>query len=622
MKPFVKVIRGQEPCRAAYEAIQAVCTYPVQGKKILLKPNTGFDGPAMSGLCTHPEIIRGLIRFFQEQGAAEILVGDSSVIGVDSVQALKSAGIWEVCQQEGVRCMDLNDSPPVEMRIRDSHVVDSLLLSSVIYEVDLVVSVPVMKTHMYTGATLGIKNMKGAMYKREKNKLHRLTRPAPAGATERALDYGILDLTTVCYPHITVVDGIVGGEGFGPSGGTPRPFGVVVASENPAACDMVALRLMGLSLSEVGHVKLVAQREGLTYDNIRVEPADYQQYAVQFLTAAQAKLNLSCKGLVYRDESACSACHATLTQLLRYHADKFDQDEPAYLFAGKDLREEEILARGDKAFLIGNCTARFRELAPFCKGCPPVTSEILKLVKGMTGVTVNYLGHSAFNLTTKDYRIVIDPYLSGNPLAATKWEELAATHLCVTHAHDDHLGDTAAIAKATGAPVYCIPELARHFLSTLPTVTGNLGGTLKTEFGWVKFIPALHSSGVEGGIACGFLLEIEGIKIYHAGDTALTNDMALLAREKIDIALLPIGGTYTMGIEDAVTAVELICPKVAIPMHYNTFLSIQQDPLLFKELVEARTDTCVELLAPGEHFLYNNQKGPVVANATWEGGVL
>lgn len=602
MQPFVKVIKAEDPCTSAYEAMSSVLNHDVKGKRVLLKPNTGFKGPAKTGLCTHPEVIRGLIRFFKSQGAAEVITGDSSVIGINSWEALKSAGIYEVCEQEGAICMDLNDSSPVEMKIINGYVVDSILLSSIIYDVDLVVSVPVMKTHMYTGASLGIKNMKGAMYKREKNKLHRLKKSPPPGAKERSLDFGILDLTTVCYPDYIVTDGIIGMEGFGPSGGTPRAYDMIVASATPIACDMISLQLMGMSLSDAGHIKLIAQREGLTYDRIRVEPADYKQYCTRFLTPSEAKLEVKCDNLEYIDESACSGCHTALLQFMRYHADKFQDGGRVTIFAGKDIDEKEIISRGNRAFLVGNCTAKYSNLAPFCKGCPPVDSEILKMVKGLGGVTVKYLGHSAFCLQTKDYNILIDPYLSDNPLASDDWENIKVTHICVTHGHYDHVGDTVQIAQKNGAEVYSTCEVAKEILKGIDVIAGDIGGVIKTEFGSVKLVRAIHSSGVCGGNACGFVLDVEGIKIYHAGDTALTTDMQLLAREKIDVALLPIGGRYTMGPSDAVEAVKLIEPKIVVPMHYNTNITIAQEPYSFQKAVEIETESKVKVLSSGESF--------------------
>jgi L-ascorbate metabolism protein UlaG (beta-lactamase superfamily) len=129
---------------------------------------------------------------------------------------------------------------------------------------------------------------------------------------------------------------------------------------------------------------------------------------------------------------------------------------------------------------------------------------------------------------------------------------------------------------------------------------GQIGGYIRTDFGGVKFLPAFHGSGVAGGLACGFLLEIEGKKIYFAGDTGLTVEMSLLAEDEIDVALLPIGDRFTMGPKDAVRAVSMIRPKKVIPMHYNTMPAIEQDPERFKEMTERDTGTECIILAVGE----------------------
>ena len=136
--------------------------------RVLLKVNSGFKGPARSGLCTSPDVVSGLIRYFKEQGAGRVLVGDSSIVGVEGMEALDAAGILEVCRREDVECVDLNAYGPLERRVPDGVMVDSILFSALLAECDIVVSVPVMKTHMYTGASLSIKNMKGAMWRRRR----------------------------------------------------------------------------------------------------------------------------------------------------------------------------------------------------------------------------------------------------------------------------------------------------------------------------------------------------------------------------------------------------------------------------------------------------------------------
>lgn len=217
---------------------------------------------------------------------------------------------------------------------------------------------------------------------------------------------------------------------------------------------------------------------------------------------------------------------------------------------------------------------------------------------------IEYLGHSCFCLEDSDVKILIDPFLTGNALASKTAKQVEADYILVTHGHADHLGDTYAIAKRTGATVFAVVEFAKGSMAEEGIIVsmGNIGGKQKTPFGSVKYVPACHGSGVPGALACGYVIDIGGKKIYHAGDTALIADMQFLADEQIDVALLPIGDFFTMGPEDAVKAVKLILPKYVIPMHYNTFPQIQQNPNIFKNAVENEGVSKVKILNPGECF--------------------
>lgn len=215
---------------------------------------------------------------------------------------------------------------------------------------------------------------------------------------------------------------------------------------------------------------------------------------------------------------------------------------------------------------------------------------------------VEYLGHACFLLDDGETRMVIDPFLSGNPLAAKSPDEVVVDYVLVSHGHGDHLGDALKIAQQNEAVLCAVVEVAAALFEPegLKTMVGNIGGRQKTPFGSVKFFPALHGSGVAGALACGFVIELGGKKIYHAGDTGLAAEMQFLKEEELDLALLPIGDFYTMGPEDALRAVELIRPKWVVPMHYNTFPAIKQDPFKFKEEVEKRGLAQVQVLDPGQ----------------------
>lgn len=211
----------------------------------------------------------------------------------------------------------------------------------------------------------------------------------------------------------------------------------------------------------------------------------------------------------------------------------------------------------------------------------------------MADLSLTFLGHSAFQIRIGRFQILIDPFITGNPSATVSADSLNPTHIILTHGHGDHLGDAEMIAKRTGALVIAPFEVVTYLSER--GCNGwemSTGGARDFEFGRVKFTIAHHGSGGPGGYsmgtACGVLLMIAGKTIYHAGDTALFYDMKLLGeRHPMDVALLPIGDNFTMGIEDAAYAVELLKPKLTIPIHYNTFPPIQVDVNEFSRLVAA-----------------------------------
>jgi L-ascorbate metabolism protein UlaG (beta-lactamase superfamily) len=221
---------------------------------------------------------------------------------------------------------------------------------------------------------------------------------------------------------------------------------------------------------------------------------------------------------------------------------------------------------------------------------------------------IRFLGHACFELTEGDTRVLVDPFLTGNPKAAVEAGDVDPTHIFLTHGHADHIGDTVDIAKRTGAQTVAIVELANELgeSGVENVVDPNIGGTVEFDGGWVRLTPAWHTAVSPNGTAhmpAGLVINLGGTTVYHLGDTALFSDLALPARrDQIDVALMCIGGHYTMDRHDGVAAAELVGAGTVIPCHYDTFPPIETDAEAFRSEVEAKTSSKVAVLQPGETF--------------------
>lgn len=215
--------------------------------------------------------------------------------------------------------------------------------------------------------------------------------------------------------------------------------------------------------------------------------------------------------------------------------------------------------------------------------------------------TIQFLGHSGFTFSDRKHTITVDPFLTGNPVATVKPDDVTCQYVALTHAHADHLGDTVSIAKANNATVIAAFEITEYLGSqgVEKLEPGNPGGRINTDFGWVAMTQAFHSSSFEGrymGMPCGLVFHIGGVTIYHCGDTGIFSDMKLLGEiYQPDIACIPIGDRFTMGPKLAARAAEMIKPRLAIPIHYNTWPPIAQDATDFSP-----SGVTVKALSPGE----------------------
>jgi len=231
---------------------------------------------------------------------------------------------------------------------------------------------------------------------------------------------------------------------------------------------------------------------------------------------------------------------------------------------------------------------------------------------------IRFHGHSCFELSEGGTTVLVDPFLKpNNPAALASAADVEPTHIAISHGHVDHMADAVGVATRTGAECVAIVEIASWLeeQGVEKVHDPNLGGTVEFDWGWIKLVPAWHTSTIAGsaeapfsptpgtvtGTPAGLLINLGGQTVYHAGDTCLFGDMKLIAeRNPVDVAILPIGGHYTMDRRDAVVAAEFVGAGTVIPMHFDTFPPIETDAAAFKAEVEARTSSSVAVLAPGE----------------------
>jgi L-ascorbate metabolism protein UlaG (beta-lactamase superfamily) len=226
-------------------------------------------------------------------------------------------------------------------------------------------------------------------------------------------------------------------------------------------------------------------------------------------------------------------------------------------------------------------------------------------------VKVTWFGHAAFSVEIDGCRILIDPFLTDCPTSTVTADSVEADYIVVSHGHGDHVGDTVAIATRTGATVISNFEiynwLLKQGIAEDKLHPQHIGGGFTYPFGYLKLTIAHHGSGLPdgtyGGNPAGLLfIAPDGEKLYFACDTGLFYDMKLIGEEGISLAVLPIGDNFTMGPDDALRAVKLIDPKIVIPVHYDTWELISQDPKAWAERVEAETETTCVVISPGETY--------------------
>lgn len=378
-RPTVCVSHGEGPYANTRRSMAAIDLSPARGKRVLLKPNTGRIAAAGSGIVTHPDVIAAAIDIFREAGA-EVAIGESPIIGVNVLEAYEASGVTAIANERNCPLIDMDRRPCVKVPLSEGQVIRELQVCPETLEYDLVVSIPVMKRHMHTGASLAVKNMKGCLWRRSKVELHML--PPVAGSNVKSLDVAIADMASVLRPHLAIIDGTVGMEGLGPSAGQPKPLGAVVVSGDAFAADAVACGLMGVDAAAIPHLRLGAERGYGVIDlsRLSVTPDNWRDFASPF-APPPASLTIEFPNITVLDQRSCSACQSTLLLFLTKYKDRifdyFPSETALNVAIGKG---HEAVPAG--TLLVGNCTASHRGQGIFVPGCPPVGSQIFAAISG------------------------------------------------------------------------------------------------------------------------------------------------------------------------------------------------------------------------------------------------
>jgi uncharacterized protein (DUF362 family) len=380
-RPIVSIAGKQGPFMNVINALENIDLSHLKGKSVLIKPNIGRSAKPEHGYNTHPQAVAAVIETVKKYQPSKIAIGESPLVGINTFEAFKKAGITEVADQYGVELIDFDSTTPVIKNIPNPRVLDNTKICSPVLEYDFLISVPVAKTHMHTGVTLGIKNMKGCLYRHEKVRYHQLEYKNKI-YPEKTLESAISDLATILLPDLTVIDGYIGMEGLGPSGGEPIKSDFAVASLNPMGADIYGCLLMGIDPTVINYLKLISKRNKISMDpkSYCVYPDDFSKYIHPYERPPK-NISIQYEDVIVYDNESCSSCLSTLMLFLR----RFKDDMSPYLL--EDGKFHIAIGKGVNNTLtgtvfIGNCTRHMKDKGIWVKGCPPVPTRIYEAIVG------------------------------------------------------------------------------------------------------------------------------------------------------------------------------------------------------------------------------------------------
>ncbi|MFX0080335.1 MAG: DUF362 domain-containing protein [Candidatus Hodarchaeota archaeon] len=391
-KPIVSVARNIDISKAVQTALDNIEIPDLSGKTVLLKPNVSREVDPKLGINTNPEVVETIFNYLNNRYEANYLIGDSPIINTDTYKAFEQSGYKRLLQHNDLQFVDLDEPTPVKKDILNGKILKSIRLTGYWHEIDYFISIPVLKMHMHCGASLSFKNMKGLIYKRDKITLHHLQAPEIIEELKKKmskvkeLDVAIADLGNIIFPDLAIIDGSHAQEGMGPSSGNLIKLDTIIASTNPLAADIIALAISQpkWSLKDVPHLKLLSEFKFPSIkssSDIITIPDNIDEF-IKPLEPPPKSITIKYKNVNLIDIESCSACLSTIFNLLKNNKDFIDKhytpEKPLNLAIGKGIKESDLYS---DTFLIGNCTTHQKENGIFIKGCTPVESTILKVIK-------------------------------------------------------------------------------------------------------------------------------------------------------------------------------------------------------------------------------------------------
>jgi len=388
----VSIARNENIVLAVKSCLDQLEIPDLTGKTVLLKPNVGRVADPKQAVCTNPEVVSAVFHYLHEKFKAKYLIGDSPIISTDSREAFEKTGFSELINEPNIEFIDLDDRPPVELDILNGKILKKIKVTGYWHEFDYIISIPVLKMHMHTGASLSFKNMKGLLYKREKVSLHHLQAPEiieqlnNSKKQVKELDVAISDLARVIQPDLAIIDASWAQEGMGPSSGNAVKMDTIISSTSFLAADILALAISQpeWTLEDVPHLKFISETlhdAPKCLDDIQTIPGDIKEFIKQ-LEPSPATISIKYENVNLVDIDSCSACLSTIFNLLKNNKDFIDKnftpEKPLNLAIGKGVKQSDLY---EKTFLIGNCVSNQREKGVFIKGCTPVESTIMKIIK-------------------------------------------------------------------------------------------------------------------------------------------------------------------------------------------------------------------------------------------------